>query len=162
FEATTAELSTPHCVYRCSRPCSAFIGAATLRPSMLLCVRCFTRPAALPCKGAAHPGQPCPALPDPDALVLALAGQKGWTCCSGCRALVELMHGRHHMPCRRRNQCCIVCTALRKTCTRPQWEERRLYAAAAETRVQRQLPAGPAPALTAFGRWSATRRVACA
>ena len=43
------------------------------------------------------------------------------------------------MTCRCRYQFCYVCAAQWKTCGCPQWEERRLLAAA-EQRVERQLP----------------------
>lgn len=136
FQTKSREFSTPNRVY-CHRPtCSAFLGAVTPEPTALRCSKCYTRTCGT-CKEQAHAPLPCDtALDQP---ILALAEQEGWKRCPGCHHLVELAVGCFHMTCRCRYQFCYVCAAQWKTCGCPQWEERRLLAAA-EQRVERQLP----------------------
>lgn len=141
FQTKALEFGTPNRVY-CYRPtCSSFLGAATTSPTSMRCDKCLTRTCGQ-CKQAAHSPHPCDT--EHDREVLELATREGWKRCPGCSHLVELAFGCYHMTCRCRKQFCYLCAADWKTCSCPQWEERRLMAAA-EIRVNRQLPNGGAP-----------------
>ncbi|KAH9939856.1 hypothetical protein B0H21DRAFT_794932 [Amylocystis lapponica] len=82
-----------------------------------------------------------------DQVVLALGEQSGWARCPGCGQLIELNLGCFHMTCRCRTEFCYVCKALWKTCACPQWDERRLLAAA-EARVDAEMGHHAAPRQT--------------
>ncbi|KZT10448.1 uncharacterized protein LAESUDRAFT_721807 [Laetiporus sulphureus 93-53] len=84
-----------------------------------------------------------------DREVLDLGRTEGWARCPGCEQLIELNHGCFHMTCRCKTEFCYVCRAKWKTCGCPQWDERRLLAAA-EARADAELgiaavPPRPAP-----------------
>ncbi|KAF9220798.1 hypothetical protein BS17DRAFT_713582 [Gyrodon lividus] len=80
--------------------------------------------------------------PDADAAqVLTLGRDAGWSRCPGCSQMIELNMGCFHMTCRCKTEFCYLCQARWKTCACPQWDERRLLAAA-EQRVDVQLGVG--------------------
>ncbi|KAL6304237.1 hypothetical protein BKA93DRAFT_301530 [Sparassis latifolia] len=139
FEAKAVEFSTANRLY-CHRPtCSAFLGSKTADVTSRTCLKCFSQTCGR-CKEAAHGTLSC--TDADDASILALAQEAGWKRCPRCRHMVELAIGCYHMTCRCRMEFCYVCTETWKNCTCPQWDETRLYAAA-ENRVQRQMPEVP-------------------
>ena len=71
--------------------------------------------------------------------LLALGARQGWSRCPGCSRMIELNLGCYHMTCLCKTEFCYLCRARWKTCACPQWDERRLYAAA-EARVDGQRP----------------------
>ncbi|GBE78159.1 hypothetical protein SCP_0110420 [Sparassis crispa] len=125
FQTKSLEFNTANRVY-CHRPtCSAFLGAATIAPSLLSCT-CSAKTCGS-CKEEAHPNQGC--SPPSDQVVLGLAKKNGWQRCPGCFHLVELFLGCHHMECICKKQFCYLCGVTWKGCSCPQFAEEHLILA---------------------------------
>ncbi|KAL6306048.1 hypothetical protein BKA93DRAFT_730067 [Sparassis latifolia] len=152
FKSKTEEFSTLKRVYCARQSCSRFLGAQI--ESSLKWIFWPTYKCSAPgcgtetcswCKKKATFGHRCDGDDGNDQRVLALARAQGWSRCPGCEQIIELNHGCFHMTCRCRTQFCYLCRARWKTCACPQWDERRLLAAA-EARADAQLRRGAAPA----------------
>ncbi|OCH93923.1 hypothetical protein OBBRIDRAFT_238838 [Obba rivulosa] len=148
FREKSEEFGTLKRVYCASRTCSRFLGPQQAPASRSLwssgpvvktcpaagctartCLRCKSR--------VAGDGHRC--VEDAQDLdVLALAEDAGWARCPGCETMVELEGGCFHVTCRCNTEFCYVCRASWKTCRCPQWDERRLLAAA-KARADAQL-----------------------
>ncbi|KAK7678686.1 hypothetical protein QCA50_018268 [Cerrena zonata] len=145
FEQKAIEFGTLNRVY-CSNPrCSRFLCAQQEGPKRATLFKC----AAPGCNTQTCTG--CKAHVDTktgsshvcqkdanDQDVLELGRHSQWARCPGCEALIELNLGCYHMTCRCKTEFCYLCRAKWKRCQCPQWEERRLLAAA-EARVDAQL-----------------------
>ncbi|KAI9457935.1 hypothetical protein HD554DRAFT_1759385 [Boletus coccyginus] len=143
FQQKQAELSTLKRVYCSSPTCSLFLGPVSERifgSKVYTCPApgCGRRTCGI-CREE-HNGYWSHACnPDANATqVLELSRTSGWARCPGCSQMIELNIGCFHMICRCRTEFCYVCQARWKTCQCPQWDERRLLAAA-EERVDAQL-----------------------
>lgn len=151
FNEKAAEFRTLNRVY-CSNPrCSRFLGPQQEGPKpsayhLFKCSApdCKTETCAC-CKARveSHTKSSHVCRKDVDAHdVLALGERARWARCPGCEALIELNLGCFHMTCRCKTEFCYSCGARWKTCRCPQWEERRLLAAA-EARVDIRLGLPP-------------------
>ncbi|KAI0746964.1 hypothetical protein C8Q80DRAFT_810441 [Daedaleopsis nitida] len=140
FKSKVKELRVEKRVY-CAKPsCSRFLGAqyegvlpGLLAPNLKCPARgCGTYTCSW-CKNEIKRGERhrCEES-SADLRVLALGQEAGWVRCPGCEAMIELTMGCYHMTCRCKTQFCYLCRARWKTCQCPQWEERRLVAAAEE------------------------------
>ncbi|KAF8553220.1 hypothetical protein OG21DRAFT_1274303 [Imleria badia] len=146
FQQKQVEFTTLKRVY-CSAPtCSHFLGPLS---EGAFASKVYTCPA-LGCERRTcgkcreqHSGDWTHACrPDADAAqVLELGRTAGWARCPGCSQMIELNIGCFHMTCRCRTEFCYLCRARWKNCQCPQWDERRLLAAA-EARVDAQLGVG--------------------
>ena len=146
FNEKSREFGTRKRVY-CAKPsCSRFLGAqheGYFRASPMRCPAPGCGTLTCPsCKNAVQAGasHKCDTS-DADRGVLALGQQSGWARCPGCETMIELNLGCYHMTCRCRTEFCYVCKARWKTCSCPQWDERRLLAAA-EARADAQIRFG--------------------
>ncbi|KAI6038333.1 hypothetical protein EDC04DRAFT_1990411 [Pisolithus marmoratus] len=155
FQEKSKEFGTPNRVY-CARPtCSHFLGPLTQTSSGTTIYdcpvpNCGTRTCAN-CRGRYDDEQTHSCRLDQGTQqILELGRREGWVRCPGCSLLVELDMGCFHMTCRCRTEFCYLCKARWKTCNCPQWDGRRLSAAAtAESRCA--APWGPA--LLSFSSW---------
>lgn len=143
FTEKAREFGTQKRVYCARQACSVFLGpqsAAGLffAPATFTCTQagCNTRTCSY-CKVQLGSGNHTCAKDAQEGAVLSLGVQQGWQRCPGCAAMVELNLGCFHITCRCRTEFCYLCQKRWKTCTCPQWDERRLYVAA-EERVQLQ------------------------
>ena len=146
FQEKQVEFSTLKRVYCSSPTCSRFLGPIS---EGLFASKVYTCPAPGCARRTCgkcreqHSGDWTHACrPDADAAhVLELGRTAGWARCPGCSQMIELHIGCFHMTCRCRTEFCYLCRARWKTCRCPQWDERRLVAAA-EARVDAQLGVG--------------------
>ncbi|KAL4073405.1 hypothetical protein J3A83DRAFT_4357494 [Scleroderma citrinum] len=145
FEEKGREFGTINRVYCVQPTCSRFLGPISQGtlfsggPPIYDCPApgCTTRTCA-GCRGR-YDGWTHTCRQDQGAeQVLNLGQNQGWARCPGCAQLIELNMGCFHMTCRCRTEFCYLCRARWKTCACPQWDERRLLAAA-EQRVDAQL-----------------------
>ncbi|KAI6107757.1 hypothetical protein EDD16DRAFT_1694885 [Pisolithus croceorrhizus] len=145
FQEKSRELGTLNRVYCARQTCSRFLGPLTetlFGVTVYDCSapNCGTRTCAS-CRGQ-YDGWMHTCRRDQGAEhVLNLGHTEGWSRCPGCSQLIELGMGCYHMTCRCRTEFCYLCRARWKTCRCPQWDERRLIAAA-EQRVDAQLGGG--------------------
>ncbi|KAI6040122.1 hypothetical protein EDC04DRAFT_1567750 [Pisolithus marmoratus] len=146
FQEKSKEFGTPNRVY-CARPtCSHFLGPLTQTSSGTTIYdcpvpNCGTRTCAN-CRGRYDDEQTHSCRLDQGTQqILELGRREGWVRCPGCSLLVELDMGCFHMTCRCRTEFCYLCKARWKTCNCPQWDGRRL-SAAAQQRVDAQLRGG--------------------
>ncbi|KAI6126685.1 hypothetical protein F5141DRAFT_1248096, partial [Pisolithus sp. B1] len=145
FQEKSRELGTLNRVYCARQTCSRFLGPLTetlFGVTVYDCSapNCGTRTCAS-CRGQ-YDGWTHTCRRDQGAEhVLNLGHTEGWSRCPGCSQLIELGMGCYHMTCRCRTEFCYLCRARWKTCGCPQWDERRLIAAA-EQRVDAQLGGG--------------------
>ncbi|KAI6150011.1 hypothetical protein EDD17DRAFT_1197334 [Pisolithus thermaeus] len=145
FQEKSRELGTLNRVYCARQTCSRFLGPLTetlFGVTVYDCSapNCGTRTCAS-CRGQ-YDGWMHTCRRDQGAEhVLNLGHTEGWSRCPGCSQLIELDMGCYHMTCRCRTEFCYLCRARWKTCRCPQWDERRLLAAA-EQRVDAQLGGG--------------------
>ncbi|KDQ60386.1 hypothetical protein JAAARDRAFT_604869 [Jaapia argillacea MUCL 33604] len=144
FDEKAKEFGTLKRVYCANPKCSRFLGEANESSwfgyKIYGCPDCSTKTCSR-CKTKTDPSvmHSCK-VDDGNQEVLSLGQQQGWARCPGCHAMVELNLGCFHMTCRCKTQFCYMCKALWKNCPCPQWEERRLIAAA-EERVDREIQA---------------------
>ncbi|KAI6038336.1 hypothetical protein EDC04DRAFT_2570160, partial [Pisolithus marmoratus] len=142
FQEKSREFGTLNRVYCARQTCSRFLGPLTetmfgVKVYDCSAPDCGTRTCAN-CRGQ-YDGWMHTCRQDQGAEhVLNLGRTEGWVRCPGCSQLIELNMGCYHMTCRCRTEFCYVCSARWKTCRCPQWDERRLLAAA-EQRVDAQL-----------------------
>lgn len=145
FQEKSRELGTLNRVYCARQTCSRFLGplSETLFGATVYdcsAPNCETRTCAR-CRGQ-YDGWMHMCQRDQGAEhVLDLGRTEGWARCPGCSQLIELDMGCYHMTCRCRTEFCYLCKERWKTCGCPQWDERRLFAAA-EQRVDVQLGGG--------------------
>ncbi|KAI5997293.1 hypothetical protein F5J12DRAFT_852176 [Pisolithus orientalis] len=145
FQEKSREFGIPNRVYCARQTCSRFLGPLTetiFGVTVYDCSApgCGTRTCAS-CRGR-YDGWMHTCRQDQGAeQVLNLGRTEGWARCPGCSQLIELNMGCYHMTCRCRTEFCYLCRARWKTCRCPQWDERRLFAAA-EQRVDAQLGGG--------------------
>ncbi|KZT06379.1 uncharacterized protein LAESUDRAFT_193182 [Laetiporus sulphureus 93-53] len=123
FQRKSLEFTTTDRVYCYRLTCSTFLGGATSRPSSLRCPQCRAETCSA-CKEEAHETRPCSS--HLNEAVLALAKERQWQRCPGCRHLVELVLGCYHMQCICKKQFCYLCAATWKECSCPQFAEERL------------------------------------
>ena len=146
FQQKQVEFSTLKRVYCSSPTCSRFLGPLSegiSRSKVYTCPApgCERRTCAK-CREQHNGDWMHACRPDADAnQVLELGRASGWARCPGCSQMIELNMGCFHMTCRCRTEFCYLCRARWKTCPCPQWDERRLLAAA-EERVDAQLGVG--------------------
>ncbi|KAF8841101.1 hypothetical protein BDN67DRAFT_967583 [Paxillus ammoniavirescens] len=148
FQQKSEEFSTLKRVYCSSPHCSRFLGPLSERIWGGKIYACpapdCTRRTCGSCRGE-YRGlmlHNCHTDAGADtAQVLTLGRDAGWSRCPGCSQMIELNTGCFHMTCRCKTEFCYLCRARWKTCACPQWDERRLLAAA-EQRVDAQLGAG--------------------
>ncbi|ETW86427.1 hypothetical protein HETIRDRAFT_41331, partial [Heterobasidion irregulare TC 32-1] len=151
FEEKGAEFGTQKRVYCGQQTCSRFLGpqevvrtgwfATKVKPSVLVCTAppgCGARTCS-GCKVLVTANTHLCTDDASDRALLALGAQQGWSRCPGCSRMIELNLGCYHMTCLCKTEFCYLCRARWKTCACPQWDERRLYAAA-EARVDGQRP----------------------
>lgn len=151
FEEKGAEFGTQRRVYCGQQTCSRFLGpqevvhtgwfATKVKPSVLVCTAppgCGARTCS-GCKVLVTANTHLCTDDASDRALLALGAQQGWSRCPGCSRMIELNLGCYHMTCLCKTEFCYLCRARWKTCACPQWDERRLYAAA-EARVDGQRP----------------------
>ncbi|KAI6039987.1 hypothetical protein EDC04DRAFT_1594277 [Pisolithus marmoratus] len=99
----------PQRIYCPKARCSAFLGEVkeNEKKTDRTCTKCNTL-VCLKCKNQAHPGDDC----KQNLLALetrALAAEKGWQTCPGCKMIVERVTGCLHMFCRCRTSFCYRC-----------------------------------------------------
>lgn len=123
YEDKQMELATPNPVYCSNRHCAKFIKPDNITADTAVCQACQKETCAL-CQNPRHNGV-CPRDPSIQRLI-EVANKEEWQRCPNCRTLVELTTGCYHMRCRCGTQFCYLCATLWKTCTCPQWDERRL------------------------------------
>ncbi|KAF8155218.1 hypothetical protein K438DRAFT_358015 [Mycena galopus ATCC 62051] len=142
----------------CPRPtCSVFLGSVADRTnSQVVCPLCTTE-VCVSCKQAAHPGEMCG---ENEAIeqVKSLAREQQWQTCPGCSQIIDLQQGCYHMTCRCRTEFCYVCAARWKSCSCPQWEERRLLNTA-EQRVENEMGAHARAAAPAIFQQRVEQRI---
>ncbi|KIJ63803.1 hypothetical protein HYDPIDRAFT_182115 [Hydnomerulius pinastri MD-312] len=161
FRLKSEEYGTLARVYCAYPKCSRFLGPVLPGANSHVCPApgCGNR-TCRSCRGR-HEGRGHTCRFDEDAdQVLALSRASGWARCPGCSQMIELNTGCFHMTCRCRTEFCYLCQARWKTCTCPQWEERRLLATA-EQRVDAQLAQGwanRAQAAAPARRWTTRER----
>ena len=140
FRNRTNELRVEKRVYCAKLSCSRFLGAqyegvlpSILAPSLKCSAPgCGTSTCSW-CKNEVTAGRRHRCEENAtDQSVLALGQASGWARCPGCETLIELVMGCYHMTCRCKTEFCYLCRARWKTCSCPQWDERRLVAAAEE------------------------------
>ncbi|KIK92810.1 hypothetical protein PAXRUDRAFT_551814 [Paxillus rubicundulus Ve08.2h10] len=146
FEQKGEEFGTLKRVYCSSPTCSRFLGPVSEGFWSIKVYDCpapaCTRRTCGGCRAEYSGAMSHVCRADADAAqVLTLGRNAGWSRCPGCSQMIELNMGCFHMTCRCRTEFCYLCLARWKTCTCPQWDERRLLAAA-EQRVDAQLEAG--------------------
>jgi hypothetical protein len=145
FQQKEVEFSTLKRVYCSSPACSRFLGPLS---EGFFASKAYTCPApgcgkrtCTKCREE-YSDWTHACRPDADAnQVLELSRASGWARCPGCSQMIELNMGCFHMTCRCRTEFCYLCRARWKSCRCPQWDERRLLAAA-EERVDAQLGVG--------------------
>ncbi|KAF7973718.1 hypothetical protein HWV62_14410 [Athelia sp. TMB] len=145
FVEKQTELATPNRVYCANPACSRFLGPRNTGffARLLHCPGCATDTCP-GCKGKVERGIRHECKPDQtDQQLLDLSRTAGWARCPGCETMIELNLGCFHMTCRCRAEFCYLCRARWKTCRCPQWDERRLVAAA-EERVNHRFGHAPA------------------
>ena len=146
FQQKVAEFSTLKRVYCSSPACSRFLGPLS---EGFFASKSYTCPApgcgrrtCAKCREQYSGDWTHVCRPDADAdQILELSRASGWARCPGCSQMIELNMGCFHMTCRCRTEFCYLCRAQWKSCPCPQWDERRLLAAA-EERVDAQLGVG--------------------
>jgi hypothetical protein len=159
FEEKSKELGTLKRVYCTNPTCSHFLGAQKegWRREIYTCPTqgCRTLTCSQ-CKAKVDTVWHVCNQDGTDQQVLALGRSAGWARCPGCEQMIELHTGCYHMTCVCKTQFCYLCKAIWKKCRCPQWDERRLFAAA-EERVDNQLAAhrpqrAPAPVQPALNQ----------
>lgn len=151
FQEKSKEFSTLKRVYCANPTCSRFLGEQIggsfwhwFRSSIKCPADECGTSTCTRCKNKVNSsGHSCD-VNAPEREVLTLGRRAGWARCPGCEQMIELNHGCFHMTCRCRTEFCYVCKARWKTCACPQWNERRLLAAA-EARTDAQLGHGAPP-----------------